>query len=93
MDLTGHLRVSLAGRDKGRVCAVVGVADEENFVLIADGKMRKVESPKKKKLKHLKEIDWAPAELTMLPEGEKITNRSIRESIARVEEFTRTDVV
>ena len=46
-DLLGQLVVSLAGRDKGCICAVVGEPDEEGFVLIADGKVRKVEKPKK----------------------------------------------
>ena len=50
-DLLGQLVVSLAGRDKGCVCAVVGKSEDEGYVLIADGRIRKVETPKKKKLK------------------------------------------
>ena len=53
MKFEGCVATSLAGRDKGRRFVVVGVHDEEH-VLIADGKMRKIEKPKKKKLKHLK---------------------------------------
>ena len=79
-DLLGHLVVSLAGRDKGCICAVVGIADEEGFVLIADGKVRKVEKPKKKKLKHLKPIDWLSAEKVVL-NSDKLTNRFIREAV------------
>ena len=74
-DLLGHLVVSLAGRDKDCVCAVVGVADDEGYVLIADGRIRKVENPKKKKLKHLKPIDCSPLS------AEKLTNRFIREAV------------
>ena len=47
-DLLGHLVVSMAGRDKGCICAIVGDADEDGYVFIADGKVRKVEKPKKK---------------------------------------------
>ena len=74
-DLLGHLFVSLAGRDKDCICAVVGSSEDEGYVMIADGKMRKVENPKKKKLKHLKPIDVAPLE------SERLTNRFIREAI------------
>ncbi|MBR5278600.1 MAG: RNA-binding protein [Clostridia bacterium] len=74
-NLLGHLYVSLAGRDKGCICAVVGIPEDEGYVLIADGKLRKVELPKKKKLKHLKPIDWEP--LT----EDKLTNRFIREAV------------
>ena len=74
-DLLGHLVVSLAGRDKDCICAVVGISEAEGYVFIADGKLRKVELPKKKKLKHLKPIDWQP-----LAE-DKLTNRFIREAV------------
>lgn len=83
-DLLGQLVVSLAGRDKGCICAVVGEPDEEGFVLIADGKVRKVEKPKKKKLKHLKPIDWLPDDDVKLSQ-DKLTNRFIREAVNALE--------
>lgn len=48
----GDLVISKSGRDKGRKLVVTGITDE-NYVLIADGDLRKVENPKRKKLKHL----------------------------------------
>lgn len=78
-DLLGHLVVSLAGRDKGCICAVVGYADDEGYVLIADGRTRKVERPKKKKLMHIKPLEPELPENT-LPES-KLTNRFIREAV------------
>lgn len=51
-DLIGTVATSTAGRDKGRSFIIVGVCDEQN-VLVADGSLRKLEKPKKKKLKHL----------------------------------------
>ena len=74
-DLLGQLFISLAGRDKDLICTVVGIPEDEGYVLIADGKVRKVENPKKKKLKHLKPIDHE-----RLSE-DKLTNRFIREVI------------
>lgn len=56
MEITvGTVVVSTAGHDKGTVFAVMGFADGAH-ALIADGKLRKIEKPKKKKRKHLKQI-------------------------------------
>ena len=79
-DLLGQLFISLAGRDKDLICTVVGIPEDEGYVLIADGKVRKVENPKKKKLKHLKPIDCERLST------EKLTNRFIREAINEYKE-------
>lgn len=57
MELTRDLKIgqivkSKAGRDKGRVFLIFKVLDE-NFVLVCDGDLRKLNTPKKKKVKHL----------------------------------------
>ena len=52
MDCIGLLAYSKCGRDRKRLFCVVGFIDED-FVLVADGKLHKVEKPKKKRLKHL----------------------------------------
>ena len=54
----GDIVLALAGRDEERFFAVVGIIDE-NYVYIANGKSRKADSPKKKKIKHLKLIKKA----------------------------------
>ncbi|MFN1808927.1 RNA-binding protein [Clostridioides difficile] len=48
------VKVSL-GRDKGNLFFVVKIINNE-YVLIADGKKRKLDKPKLKKVKHLKNI-------------------------------------
>ena len=48
---TGSVVRAKAGRDKDKFFIVLKV--EENFAYIADGRRRKAESPKKKKLIHL----------------------------------------
>lgn len=50
---TGRVVVSMAGRDKGRLFLVIGWADDEH-ALIVDGDVRRMEKPKKKKVKHLR---------------------------------------
>ena len=42
---------SAAGRDRGRLFFVLGTEGE--FLLLADGKSRKLERPKRKKRKHV----------------------------------------
>ncbi len=45
----GRVAVSKAGRDKGRAFVILELADKDH-VLIADGKLRKLEKPKRKSL-------------------------------------------
>ncbi len=76
------LVVSLSGRDKNRIFMVVEVVDQ-NYVLIADGMLRKLEKPKKKKVKHLEKSSLMLNErlLLKISEGKKITNAELRKSI------------
>lgn len=48
----GMIVRSAAGHDKGNFLVITAV--EGDFAFIADGKERKLEKPKKKRLKHLK---------------------------------------
>ena len=48
----GKVVKSLKGHDTGRVYLVVAVLNED-FVLLADGKYRKLDYPKQKRIKHL----------------------------------------
>ena len=49
----GSVVYSRAGRDEGNFFIVYAVIDD-SYVLIVDGNIRKVNNPKKKKIKHLK---------------------------------------
>jgi len=74
----GQVVRSKAGRDKGRVFVVVGRVDEQH-VLIADGDLRKIEKPKKKKYKHLQRYNEVLNEVReKLKRGESLTNEEIR---------------
>ena len=53
--LLGSVVLSLSGRDKGRMLVVVGIIDD-SYVYVADGRLRRVESPKRKKIKHIKPV-------------------------------------
>ncbi|MGI6522772.1 MAG: RNA-binding protein [Christensenellales bacterium] len=49
----GSVVFSRAGRDAGRFFIVIEIVDD-NYVMIADGDIRRLSKPKKKKIKHLK---------------------------------------
>ncbi len=70
----GQVVRSLAGHDKGDFQTVLQVLSPYAFV--CDGKRRRLERPKRKKLKHL-----APAAAVLSEESLK-TNRQIRRALA-----------
>ena len=63
MECIGLLAYSKCGRDRKRLFCVIGRLDED-FVLVADGKLHKVEKPKKKRLKHLSFVEDAKISLS-----------------------------
>ena len=78
---TGDFVISKSGRDKGRIFMVVNIIDEA-YVYIADGSLRKLENPKKKKIKHLEFSGHASERIALkLSEGDKITNAELRKML------------
>ena len=75
--IPGRVVLSTQGRDEGRYFIVLKVIDE-NFVLMADGLTRKVDHPKKKKVKHLR---MKP--IVVEVDGEKLPNRHLQDSDLR----------
>ena len=73
----GRVVLSTQGRDAGRYFIVLQVVDE-NFVLMADGLTRKLDHPKKKKVKHLR---MKP--IVVEVDGEKLPNRCLQDSDLR----------
>ena len=82
MDISkSDIIISLAGRDKGKLFYVVDV--EENYVLIADGKGRKLENPKRKKLKHVRRVSRTETRVAVkLQNGDKVLNSELRRDLA-----------
>jgi ribosomal protein L14E/L6E/L27E len=48
----GQVVKSRSGRDKGKIFLVLDIVDSEHL-LVVDGELRKLDKPKKKKIKHL----------------------------------------
>lgn len=83
----GRVAFSKAGRDKGKIFIVVGVINED-FVLIADGDLRPVERPKKKRLKHLRYTDLtAGAIVERMNGGIRVVNADLKAAIREVQEL------
>ena len=49
--MVGKIVYSNKGRDKGKYLVVINC--DENYVWVADGKERKLQSPKRKNIKHI----------------------------------------
>ena len=84
-DPTGWIVRSEAGRDKGAVFCVVGVDGER--LLLADGKRRKADKPKAKKLGHVTVLSdhqsmFDHPTIEKLRQGQTLTNKELRRLIA-----------
>lgn len=77
----GQLVISTAGRDKGKYMLVIKILDS-NYVYVADGNLRKVENPKKKKVIHLKALNKrADFIADKLETNRKIYNEEVRRAL------------
>ena len=72
---------SVAGRDAGSLFFVLETDGE--YLLLADGKSRRIEAPKRKKQKHVRFIAESAAPVAeKIRSKEKITNSELRKAIA-----------
>ena len=72
---------SLNGRDSGQLFFVIGI--EDVYVLIADGKGRRLEKPKRKKEKHMRLVARGHSRTAQkIRDGEKVHNSELRRALA-----------
>ena len=82
----GNIVLSKAGRDKGKYFVVLDVIDTQ-YVEIADGDLRKVDNPKKKKCKHLENTGKTSERVCQkLAEGIRVTNPELHRELAEYNE-------
>lgn len=80
----GQIVKSKAGRDRDRIFIVLQIIDDQ-YVLIADGDLRKVDKPKKKKVKHLMKYNVISEEIKRrIEQNEKVTNLHIRKELEKL---------
>lgn len=78
----GSVVRSKAGRDKGDYFVVLAM--DGNFVYMANGELRKVDNPKKKKLKHLQGTDYCSDFIAnKVRTSQKVTNQELRKALAQ----------
>lgn len=79
--VVGRVCLSRSGRDKGRYFMVTEVLNQD-YVMIADGVMRKLAKPKRKKIRHLR---MKPIVLDViggkLQEGKKVFDAELKSAI------------
>ena len=82
MDITkSNIVKSIAGRDAGSVFFVL--ATEGDFLLLADGRKRRAETPKRKRRKHVELVGEGTGVVAeKIRSSEKITNSELRKAIA-----------
>ena len=74
--------ISIAGRDEGKLFYVIDV--DGDYVLIANGRERKLENPKRKKLKHVRRVSRTETRVAQkLLEGDKVLNSELRRDLAK----------
>ena len=73
----GMVVKSKAGHDKNEYFVIAKkLDDEDRFVMIMNGKSRKIDSPKKKNMRHLSIVN------KILPEDSLTSDKSIRKALA-----------
>ena len=81
-----HMKISdivrsVNGRDAGKMFFVIGLEGE--YALIADGKGRRLEKPKRKKAKHVSFVSGSDSRAAVkLRTGERTTNSELRRALA-----------
>lgn len=83
-EYTGRIVRAAAGRDKGGLLCVVGVDQEGQRLLLADGKRRKCARPKAKKLGHVEMLadGFRHPAIQKLKQGEALSDRELRRALA-----------
>jgi large subunit ribosomal protein L14e len=73
--------ISLRGRDQGELYYVIG--KQEEFLLLANGKNRTLEEPKRKKQKHVEKVLRSETRVAAkLLSGDKVLNGELRRDLA-----------
>ena len=73
--------LSLAGHDEGKLFVAVG--SDGGYLLLADGKGRKLDAPKRKRRKHVRGVGTSahPA-IIRLQRGELVSDKDLRRALA-----------
>ncbi len=80
----GRLVCSTAGRDSRKFYLVINMVND-TIAQVADGEVRKLKTPKKKNIKHLKVYPQLATEITEKSHsGQRVTDLDIRNGLQRL---------
>ncbi|MCD8158376.1 MAG: KOW domain-containing RNA-binding protein [Clostridiales bacterium] len=81
----GQMVYSKNGRDKGEAFIIVGI--EGDYLLLADGKRRKLEKPKHKKMIHVQKVNKVDGDIKNKIENNMyLLDSDLRSSLKRFKE-------
>ncbi|MGL5692490.1 MAG: KOW domain-containing protein [Peptostreptococcaceae bacterium] len=78
----GQVVEGTAGREQGRLYFIIKIIDEQ-YVLISDGKKRKLDRPKLKKVKHLKVYDFLNNKVKNKIASDQMTDAFLRAELTK----------
>ncbi|MBQ7793879.1 MAG: KOW domain-containing RNA-binding protein [Clostridia bacterium] len=83
MDITvGSAVYARAGKEKGGLFFVVKL--EGDFAYLSDGDTRRIEKPKKKRLKHLNKTNYVSEEISEHCRNGSLENHILRKALAQI---------
>ena len=76
--------LSKCGRDKGKAMVIIGLDKETDaqYVFLADGLLRTLERPKKKKIKHIQPTHYKVD--LVIPDGRALQDADIRKQLKAI---------
>lgn len=85
----GYFARSLSGHDKGKLYIIIEGTKEtgtEDYVYLTDGRLKTLDKPKKKKVKHIQVIHTCEKKLeSLIVNGEPIRDEDIKYAIKSYE--------
>lgn len=78
----GWIVQALAGREKNQFFCVVDVEAETGYLILADGKRRKIVCPKRKKRRHVALVSSDCIVSKKLQQGQPVSDGELRRALA-----------
>lgn len=77
----GQVVKSRSGRDKDRYFVIIGMEGDQ-YLFLADGDLRRMDNPKKKKMKHVARLNIVIDDVAeRLEQSKKVTNAELRKHL------------
>ena len=91
--MRGEFATSLSGHDRGKVYIIT--EEHEDFLMLCDGRLKPLEKPKKKNLRHVqivKKHTYNKEIIEKLERNEKVLNEEIKRAIKLYTGYRKKDM-